>query len=54
MMDYRLLMWMLRRERPMPLYAAWDGPQSQLYVDRAEPTQIIAARAVELMAEEAL
>lgn len=54
-LTYQIAMWMLRRCRPMPLYASWgDEPKSRLYVDRAEPTQIIAARAVELMAKEAL
>jgi hypothetical protein len=53
-LSYLMVVWMLRRCRPMPLYASWPGQASCLYVNRAEPTQVIAARTVELMAEEAL
>lgn len=52
-LTYLMAVWMLRRLRPMPLYSSWNG-RSVLYVELAHPAQIIAARAVEFMAKDAL
>lgn len=52
-MKYRMLMWLLRRERPMPLFSSWSGEHAE-YVSRAEPIDIVASMAIHTMAEEAL